>query len=101
MMFSTLLATAIITRTIIQAQEQQQQQQQWQPTTISHDQMKLFPQPDPVTISEKASIKFTPQLDGCHPYLALNEAGETSGGLKTFGSRMQGTRLNLRAVNVA
>ncbi|GMF34797.1 unnamed protein product [Phytophthora lilii] len=42
-------------------------------------------QPEAVTISEKAALKFKPGLhilDGCASYPAVNAAGETSGGLK-------------------
>ncbi|RLN49048.1 hypothetical protein BBJ29_006215 [Phytophthora kernoviae] len=49
----------------------------------------MFSQPDPVTISEKAGVKFKPQLHistGCHPYPAVDAAGETSGGLQPSGA---------------
>ncbi|KAG6970946.1 hypothetical protein JG688_00004644 [Phytophthora aleatoria] len=47
---------------------------------IDHDQVQPFVQPEPVTISEKAAVKFKPQLhitNGCHPYPAVNAAGDT------------------------
>ncbi|ETL94043.1 hypothetical protein L917_07921 [Phytophthora nicotianae] len=54
--------------------------------TVDHDKIQPFPQPEPVTISEKAAIKFKPQLyipEGvCVSYPAVNDAGETTGGLK-------------------
>ncbi|ETP45343.1 hypothetical protein F442_08223 [Phytophthora nicotianae P10297] len=54
--------------------------------TVDHDKVKPFPQPEPATISEKAAIKFKPQLyipEGvCVSYPAVNDAGETTGGLK-------------------
>ncbi|ETN09907.1 hypothetical protein PPTG_11479 [Phytophthora nicotianae INRA-310] len=54
--------------------------------TIDHDKVLPFPQPEPVTISEKAAITFQPQLyipEGvCVSYPAVNAAGETIGGLK-------------------
>lgn len=56
--------------------------------SIGHDKVKPFPQPEPVTISEKAAVTFKPQLlitNGCHSYPAVNEAGETSGGLSPTG----------------
>lgn len=56
---------------------------------IDHDQVQPFAQPEPVTISEKAAVKFRPQLhitNGCHPYPAVNSAGDTSGGLKPTGA---------------
>ncbi|KAF1790062.1 Necrosis inducing protein [Phytophthora cactorum] len=42
-----------------------------------------------ITTKSKAAIKFKPQLhitNGCHPYPAVNAAGETSGGLATQGA---------------
>ncbi|EGZ11337.1 necrosis inducing-like protein NPP1 type, partial [Phytophthora sojae] len=51
---------------------------------IDYDQVEPFPELGPKTISEKAAIKFKPTLfikDGCHPYAAVNAAGDTSGGL--------------------
>ncbi|KAE8984407.1 hypothetical protein PR001_g23186 [Phytophthora rubi] len=56
---------------------------------IGHDQVASFAQPEPVTISEKAAVKFKPQLhisNGCHPYPAVNEAGDTGGGLSNTGA---------------
>ncbi|KAG6954061.1 hypothetical protein JG687_00012028, partial [Phytophthora cactorum] len=50
-----------------------------------HDQVQPFAQPDAVTISEKAAVKFKPQLYihfGCVSFLAVNAAGEITGGLK-------------------
>ncbi|GMF45460.1 unnamed protein product [Phytophthora fragariaefolia] len=67
----------------------------WETKWISHDQVKPFPQPEPVTISEKAAVKFKPQIhitNGCHPYPAVNEAGETGGGLKTKGAPSAGCK---------
>eukprot|EP00644_Phytophthora_capsici_P000878 jgi/Phyca11/109089/e_gw1.16.427.1 len=55
-----------------------------EPVTINHDQVQPFAQPEPVTISEKAAVKFKPQIhitDGCVPFPAVNAAGEVSGGL--------------------
>ncbi|KAK1938931.1 hypothetical protein P3T76_009006 [Phytophthora citrophthora] len=54
---------------------------------IDHDKVEPFPQLD-ITVSEKAAIKFQPQLytarDGrlCVPFPAVNAAGEITGGLK-------------------
>ncbi|KAF4318865.1 hypothetical protein BBO99_00004172 [Phytophthora kernoviae] len=56
---------------------------------ISHDQVVPFAQPEATTISEKAAVKFKPQIhvtNGCHPYPAVNSAGDTSGGLKPTGA---------------
>ncbi|KAL3656723.1 hypothetical protein V7S43_018387 [Phytophthora oleae] len=53
--------------------------------SINHDQVQPFAQPEPVTISEKAAVKFKPQLqvvDGCVSFPVVNAAGEISGGLK-------------------
>ncbi|KAG7375766.1 hypothetical protein PHYPSEUDO_015304 [Phytophthora pseudosyringae] len=54
--------------------------------TVDHDKVEPFPQPEPVTVSEKAAIKFKPQLyvpEGvCVTYPAVNAAGEVTGGLK-------------------
>ncbi|KAG1705750.1 hypothetical protein DVH05_003501 [Phytophthora capsici] len=53
---------------------------------VDHDQIEPFPQPEPVTVSEKAAIKFKPQLytpgNLCAPFPAVNAAGEVTGGLK-------------------
>uniref|UniRef100_K3X208 Uncharacterized protein n=1 Tax=Globisporangium ultimum (strain ATCC 200006 / CBS 805.95 / DAOM BR144) TaxID=431595 RepID=K3X208_GLOUD len=57
--------------------------------SISHDQVVPFAEPTPSSISEKAAIKFKPQIhisNGCHPYPAVDAAGNTSGGLKPSGS---------------
>ncbi|KAE8961935.1 hypothetical protein PR003_g31714 [Phytophthora rubi] len=56
--------------------------------SIDHDKVQPFAQPEPVTVSEKAAVKFKPSLQitaGCHSYPAVNAAGETSGGLKGTG----------------
>ncbi|KAG7397932.1 hypothetical protein PHYBOEH_011931 [Phytophthora boehmeriae] len=56
---------------------------------ISHDQVVPFVQPNATTISEKAAVKFKPQIhitNGCHPYPAVNAGGDTSGGLKPTGA---------------
>ncbi|KAK1935656.1 hypothetical protein P3T76_010351 [Phytophthora citrophthora] len=53
--------------------------------TIDHDKVQPFAQPDPVTIAEKAAVKFKPQLllgGGCGVFPAVNAAGEITGGLK-------------------
>ncbi|KAG6595819.1 Necrosis inducing-like protein NPP1 type [Phytophthora cinnamomi] len=56
---------------------------------MGHDQVQSYKQPEPVTISEKAAVKFKPQLhitNGCHPYPAVSWWGETSDGLKPTGA---------------
>ncbi|POM57825.1 LOW QUALITY PROTEIN: Hypothetical protein PHPALM_37618 [Phytophthora palmivora] len=57
--------------------------------TINHDDIQPFPQPEPVTISEKAALKFKPQLytprGACVSFPAVNAAGEVTGGLKGSG----------------
>ncbi|KAF1785067.1 Necrosis inducing protein [Phytophthora cactorum] len=56
--------------------------------SIDHDTVQPFAQPEPITDAEKAAVKFKPSLAvkaGCHPYPAVNAAGETSAGLKGTG----------------
>ncbi|ETO81260.1 hypothetical protein F444_04395 [Phytophthora nicotianae P1976] len=54
--------------------------------TVDHDKIEPIPQPEPVTISQKAAIKFKPQLYtseiACVSFPAVNAAGEVTGGLK-------------------
>jgi len=55
---------------------------------IPHDQVEPFAQPEPKTDSEKAAVKFKPQLDvsyGCNPYPAVQADGSVSAGLKGSG----------------
>ncbi|KAG6623732.1 necrosis inducing-like protein NPP1 type [Phytophthora cinnamomi] len=55
---------------------------------INHDQVKPFAQLAPTNASEKAAIKFKPQLHisyGCHPYPAVQADGSVSDGLKWGG----------------
>ncbi|KAG7395914.1 hypothetical protein PHYBOEH_003039 [Phytophthora boehmeriae] len=55
---------------------------------INHDQVQAFPQPEPVTESEKAAINFKPSIwirTGCHPYPVVNAAGDVGAGLKGSG----------------
>ncbi|KAG6956514.1 hypothetical protein JG688_00011396, partial [Phytophthora aleatoria] len=50
-----------------------------------HDQVQPFAQPDPATISEKAAVKFKPQLYiqfWMRSFPAVNAAGEITRGLK-------------------
>lgn len=59
-----------------------------QAQVINHNLVRPFPQPKPVTVSEKAAVRFKPQLkidDGCHPYPAVQKDGSISGGLKWGG----------------
>lgn len=59
-----------------------------QAASINHDEVQPFAQPEPITESEKAAVKFKPSLyvlRGCHPYPAVNAAGDTSAGLKGTG----------------
>ncbi|KAE8908793.1 hypothetical protein PF010_g23155 [Phytophthora fragariae] len=77
--FFTAAAAAIIAVSIATAQAE----------TIDHDQVVPFAQPKASTISQKAAVKFKPQIhitNGCHPYPAVNEAGQTGGGLKPTGA---------------
>ncbi|ETN13083.1 hypothetical protein PPTG_08017 [Phytophthora nicotianae INRA-310] len=67
----------------------------WVEKKIGHDEVVPFKQPEPVTIAEKAAIKFKPQLhitNGCHAYPAVNVGGQTSGGLKTTGAPSAGCK---------
>ncbi|GMF23352.1 unnamed protein product [Phytophthora lilii] len=67
----------------------------WVTITIDHDQVKPFAQPEPVTISERAGVKFKPQLhiiNGCHSYPAVDVDGQTSGGLKIKGAPSAGCK---------
>ncbi|GMF29001.1 unnamed protein product [Phytophthora lilii] len=53
--------------------------------SLEHEKVQPIPQPEAVTVSEKAAVKFKPGLnifDGCASFPAVNAAGETSGGLK-------------------
>ncbi|ETO85835.1 hypothetical protein F444_00549 [Phytophthora nicotianae P1976] len=57
--------------------------------SIDHDKVQPFAQPEPITDAEKAAVKFKPSLAvkaGCHPYPAVNAAGDTSAGLKGTGA---------------
>lgn len=49
--------------------------------SIAYDKVAPIAQPEAVTISEKAGVKFKPQLfvdGGCTSFPAVNAAGETS-----------------------
>ncbi|KAL3671211.1 hypothetical protein V7S43_003143 [Phytophthora oleae] len=69
--------------------------------TIAYDQVKPFPmaQPSDSTVAEKAAIKFRPKLtvvNGCHPYPAVNAAGQVSNGLEVAdptGAACKGSKL--------
>ncbi|KAG7381679.1 hypothetical protein PHYPSEUDO_005726 [Phytophthora pseudosyringae] len=69
--------------------------------TIAYDQVKPFPmaQPSDATITEYAAIKFRPKLsivNGCHPYPAVNAAGQVSEGLEKAdptGAACKGSKL--------
>lgn len=55
---------------------------------IDHDKVQPFPQPEPITLAQKAAVKFKPSLlvkSGCHPYPVVNAAGDLSAGLKGTG----------------
>uniref|UniRef100_K3X212 Uncharacterized protein n=1 Tax=Globisporangium ultimum (strain ATCC 200006 / CBS 805.95 / DAOM BR144) TaxID=431595 RepID=K3X212_GLOUD len=62
---------------------------------IAHDAVVPFVEPTPTTTAQKLGIKFKPQLhisNGCHPYPAVDAAGNTSGGLKPTGSSDAGCK---------
>ncbi|KAJ8537317.1 hypothetical protein ON010_g13281 [Phytophthora cinnamomi] len=51
---------------------------------IDIDTVKPLAQQEPTTISEKAAVKFKPQIrisDGCHSYAAVNAEGHASADL--------------------
>ncbi|KAG7390135.1 hypothetical protein PHYBOEH_007151 [Phytophthora boehmeriae] len=53
--------------------------------TVDHDKLQPFPQPEPVTLSEKVAVKLKPSLyifGGCVSFPAVNAQGEINGGLK-------------------
>ncbi|RLN88410.1 hypothetical protein BBJ28_00010588 [Nothophytophthora sp. Chile5] len=55
---------------------------------IAHDAVVPFAQPTPTTTLQTLAIKFKPQIhisNGCHPYPAVDEDGNTSGGLSPTG----------------
>ncbi|KAL3664371.1 hypothetical protein V7S43_010694 [Phytophthora oleae] len=57
-------------------------------TYIDHDKVQPFAQPKPTTDSEKAAVKYKPQLlvsYGCHPYPAVQADGSVSAGLRGSG----------------
>ncbi|KAG7399642.1 hypothetical protein PHYBOEH_008285 [Phytophthora boehmeriae] len=63
--------------------------------SIDHDKVEAFAELEPTTVSEKAAVRFKPRLritDGCHPYPAVNAAGETSAGLDPASSGASGCR---------
>lgn len=56
--------------------------------SIGLDQVLPFPEPEAKTISDKAAVKFKPQIhvsEGCQSYPAVNAAGDTTDGLKIEG----------------
>jgi hypothetical protein len=64
-------------------------------SAIGHDQVVPWPQPEPVTVAEKAAVMFKPSIhitNGCHPYPAVNGAGETGEGLEIMGSDSAGCK---------
>uniref|UniRef100_H3G7M7 Necrosis inducing-like protein NPP1 type n=1 Tax=Phytophthora ramorum TaxID=164328 RepID=H3G7M7_PHYRM len=55
---------------------------------IDHDKVQPFAEPEPTTDSEKAAVKFKPQLlvtYGCYPYPAVQADGSVSAGLRGSG----------------
>lgn len=57
-------------------------------TYIDHEQVQPFAQPIPTTDSDKAAVKYKPQLlvsYGCHPYPAVQADGSVSAGLRGSG----------------
>ncbi|KAF1324111.1 Npp1-like protein, partial [Globisporangium splendens] len=63
--------------------------------SIGHDQVVPFAEPAATTALQKVALKFKPQIhisNGCHPYPAVDAAGNTSGGLKPNGSQSAGCK---------
>ncbi|CAI5726016.1 unnamed protein product [Hyaloperonospora brassicae] len=57
--------------------------------SIALDQVRHIPQPEARSISEKAAVKFKPQIlvsEGCHSFPAVNAEGETTVGMKINGT---------------
>ncbi|GMF16198.1 unnamed protein product [Phytophthora lilii] len=66
-----------------------------QAAVIAHDSVVPFAQPTPTTTLQTVAVKFKPQIyinNGCHPYPAVNEDGNTSGGLAPTGSQSAGCK---------
>ncbi|KAG7383155.1 hypothetical protein PHYBOEH_010076 [Phytophthora boehmeriae] len=62
---------------------------------IDHDQVVPFVQPTPNTTVQQVAVKFKPQIyinNGCYPYPAVDEDGNTSGGLAPTGSESAGCK---------
>ncbi|KAL3657598.1 NLP effector protein 1 [Phytophthora oleae] len=62
---------------------------------IDHDTVVPFAQPTPTTTLQTLAVQYKPQIyiaNGCHPYLAVDEDGNTSGGLKPTGSQSAGCK---------
>ncbi|CAI5718565.1 unnamed protein product [Hyaloperonospora brassicae] len=82
---SVVLYGALLSTSVFLAQREP-----WEEKPIDYDQVKPFPKPKAVTISDESSVKSKPQLhiaEGmCHPYLAVNAEGKTSSGHMPTGS---------------
>ncbi|GAB9476596.1 Necrosis-inducing protein [Globisporangium polare] len=66
-----------------------------QAAVIAHDAVVPFVQPTASTTEQKLGVKFKPQIhisNGCHPYPAVDAAGNTSGGLNPTGSSDAGCK---------
>ncbi|KAF6802993.1 necrosis inducing protein [Colletotrichum sojae] len=62
---------------------------------VGHDQLSPLPEKVQDNAVGKAIARFNPKLHiahGCQPYTAVNDAGDTSGGLKPTGSSTGGCR---------
>ncbi|RMX62981.1 hypothetical protein DD238_008332 [Peronospora effusa] len=75
--------------------------------TIDHDKIQPFPQPPPVTIAEKAAVKFKPRLTIkphlCDAYPAVTRDGRVSGGLRPTGptdGQCKGNPMDLKFTGV-
>ncbi|OWZ09017.1 Necrosis inducing protein NPP1 [Phytophthora megakarya] len=66
--------------------------------SIAYDKVEPIPQPEPVTTSERAGVKFKPQLYidcGCASFPAVSAEGETSSGLPRDGGNFGCTQAPL------
>ncbi|OWZ13135.1 Necrosis inducing protein NPP1 [Phytophthora megakarya] len=67
-------------------------------TSVAYDKVEPIPQPQPVTISDKAGVKFKPQIymDGsCTSFPAVNVRGDVSAGLPREGGNVGCTKAPL------
>ena len=79
-----VLYGALLAAAVVFADEKKQNEKK----SIALDQVRHIPQPEARSISEKAAVKFKPQIlvsEGCHSFPAVNAEGETTVGMKING----------------